>query len=316
MKRVTSGHAAYVPDFDPPFLTNADFENPQALEQYHRQRPLGVQILFQLEQQEPKTSLVQNDKVLWRHDTVVDIGDWIPALVFGQNKDLTYDISTESNGFARRVRRGFLRKLDSDYNDDDDSSSLFDVGAKVLVSIVECECFRQGTVLSRSEDGLPYRVRLYTGKEVVVEDIGDILPLTEANDEDDLPTLSMATLRDAFEESLEHIMSEEDVASLTLYEHTILKGVTMTAFWNGGNGVLVWNGERRVDINLFFSNQAADDKAASKFYDSFMDEVPFMDLLAKDRQPRGYGGVVNFSGDLDDETPIWWRGAGSNDAAS
>jgi hypothetical protein len=308
VKTVTSGHAAYVPDFDPPFLTNSDFENPRALEQYHRQRPIGLQVLFQFELQEPMTPLVLNEDVLWRHDTVVDIGDWIAARVFGQNNDLTYDISSESHGFGRSVRRGFLRKVDFD----DSEPTHLDVGANVLVPNIKLECWQQGTVLSQSEDGNSYKIRLYTGKELVVKDIGSVLPLREANEEDDLPKLSMVTLSSAFKESLESVMPEEDFSSLTLYEHAIRKGATITALWKGGNAVLVWSGERRIDINLFLNQ--ADEEAANEFYDSFIDEVPFLETLARDRQPRGFGGVVNFGDHLDDETPIWWRGSDNADS--
>jgi hypothetical protein len=321
VKRVTSGHAAYVPDFDPPFLTDADFENPRALEQYQRQRPIGMQILFQFEVQDPKTSFFLNEEVLWRHDPAIDIGDWIPARVVGLNDDLTYNISTESNGmprsmqFARNVRRGFLRRVD--FDTDADAPPLFEVGANVLVPIVELLCWRQGTVLSRSEDDedadeISYKVRLYTGHERVVTDMGTLmLPQMESIDEIDTPRLSMVTIGNAFKESLASVMPGDDFANLKLNEHAILKGMTMTAFWTGGNAVLIWSGEGRVDINLFLKE--ADEEAVSEFYDTFVEELPFMDTLARDQHPRGVGGVVNFGDELDDETPIWWSGIAKAD---
>jgi hypothetical protein len=313
VKTVTSGHAAYVPDFDPPFLTNSDFENPRAFEQYHRQRPIGMQVLFQFELEKPKMSLVLNEEVLWRYDLVSELGDWIAARVFGQNNDLTYDISTESHGFGRSVRRGFLRKLVFDEVDDDDvPPPIFDVGANVLVPNIKLDCWQQGTVLSQSEDGNSYTVRLYTGKELVVEDIELLLPLMERSEDVELPELSMVTLSSAFKESLESVMPEEDFSSLTLSEHAIRKGATMIALWKGGNAVLVWSGERRIDINLFLNQP--DEEAANEFYDSFMDEVPFLETLARDRQPRGFGGVVNFGDHLVDETPIWWQGGDKADS--
>jgi hypothetical protein len=277
--------------------------------------------LFQFEVQDPKTSLFLDEEVLWRHDPAIDIGDWIPARVVGLNDDLTYDISTESHGmprdlqFARNVRRGFLRRVD--FDNDADAPPLFEVGANVLVPIVELLCWRQGTILSRSEDDedadeISYRVRLYNGQERVVTDLGPlILPLMESMDGIDAPRLSTVTVGNAFKESLESVMPEEDFASLTLYEHAILKGMTMTAFWTGGNAVLIWSGERRVDINLFLKE--ADEEAVSDFYDTFVEELPFIDTLARDRHPRGVGGVVNFGDELDDETPIWWSGIAKAD---
>ncbi len=61
-----------------------------------------------------------------------------------------------------------------------------------------------------------------------------------------------------------------------------------------------------TSISFFYQ---AGEKAASEFYESFMEAVPSMELLARDRQPRGYGGVVNFDDDIEDETPIWWSGS-------
>ena len=152
-------------------LTNADFENPRAFKQYNRQRPIGMQVLVQFELQELNTSLVLNELVLWRHDTLFDIGDWIPARVVGQNNNLTYHIRTETHRVARSVRRGLLRRLDFDA----EAPPLLDVGARVLVPIVERDCWRQGTVLSRLEDGTSHNVRLYTGKELVVKNIGQLM---------------------------------------------------------------------------------------------------------------------------------------------
>jgi hypothetical protein len=258
---------------------------------------------------EEETSLVLNELVLWRHDTLVDIGDWIPARVSGHYNNLTYDIRTESHRVARSVRRGLLRRLDFDAN----AHPLLDVAANVLVQIVEMECWQQGTVLSRLEDGTSHNVRLYTGKELAVKNIGQLMPLMETKDENDLPKVSMITFSNAFKDSLKSMIPEEDFASLTLYEHAILKGMTMTAFWKGGNAVLVWSGERRVDINLFLNQ--GDEKAESKFYDSFVDKLPFMETLARDRQPRGFGGVVNFGNELvDEKTPIWWHGGDKADS--
>ena len=286
-------------------LTNADFENPRAFKQYNRQRPIGMQVLVQFELQELNTSLVLNELVLWRHDTLFDIGDWIPARVVGQNNNLTYHIRTETHRVARSVRRGLLRRLDFDA----EAPPLLDVGARVLVPIVERDCWRQGTVLSRLEDGTSHNVRLYTGKELVVKNIGQLM-LMETNDENDLPKVSMVTFSNAFNDSLKSVIPEEDFASLRLREHAILKGMTMTAFWKGGNAVLVWSGERRIDINLFLNQ--ADEKLERTFYDSFVDKLPFMETLARDRQPRGFGGVVNFGHELD-EAIIWWEGGDSAD---
>jgi hypothetical protein len=306
VKTVMSGHAAYVPDFNPPFFNNANFDSARAYRQWNSQRPIGMQVLFQLELLGPKKPLEQSEPVLWQRDNEVWVGEWVPAIIFGQNNDTTYDITSQSHGFKTRIPRDRLRKLDFDGSAS--PPPLIQDGARVLIRLGE-EYWGQGFVVSRHEDGVTYKVRLYSGQgEVFDKHIRHLIPQMETTYEADLPVLSMANLSAAFNESLAMVMTEETFGNVTKYEHSILNGGIMTAFWDGGNAVLIWNGEKHVDINLFLSRE--DVHEVSDFHEYFVGQFPFMATLGQDEQPRGYGGVVNFAYDIDidEDTPIWWHG--------
>jgi spermidine synthase len=315
VKNVLSGHAAYVPDFDPPFFTDADFDNTRASKQWTAQRPIGMQALFQMELKAPKKPLEQNEEVLWQRYSDSWLGYWVPATIFGRRRDSTYDISTESRGLKKSIPRDSLRRLDFDASAE--PPPRINVGARVLIRDDDGESWQQGFVVSRSDDGKTYRVRLYSGLgEFLQKDITDLIPQMESAMEGELPALSMALLSKAVHESLPSLWGGDRTSGVIQHEHSVRNGGITTAFWNDGNVVLVWNGAKRVDINLFLYKEDAE--AVMEFEKSFLEKFSFMEVVGRDLQPRGFGGVVNFAFDKGDKVPIWWpesesRGDGVNE---
>lgn len=117
---VTSGHAAYVPNFDPEFFNNADFDTSRAYNQWMSQKPIGYQIYFQMELQPPKPPLKVGESVLFQFDDHVWMGGWDDAQVVQINDDLTYDIEGENVGSHSNVPRDKLRRFDFDVDEDDE----------------------------------------------------------------------------------------------------------------------------------------------------------------------------------------------------
>lgn len=306
IKSVMSGHAAYVPNFDPPFFNNGNYDNTRAYTQWKNQKALGVQVILQLELQAPTTPLKEGETVLWQYYEDIWIGQWAPARVLHQNGDLTYDIESFSDGIQEGVSRHTLRRLDFDAFAD--SPPVIDIGSRVLIQVAR-EHWRQGFVVSRFPDDKNYRVRVYSGEgEVLSKNIKHLIPQMEKTHEDVLPMLSMISLNKAFKKSLSKLMSKEDFVNLKHQEQLIRKGGIVSYLWSGGSAILVWNGGKRVDINLHLKRE--DDEAMLDFQRFFVHKFPFMTIMARDEHPRGYGGVVNFDSNIERGVdPIWWHGS-------
>jgi len=302
VKYITTGHAAYIPDFDPFFFNNTHYDNSRAYSQWNSQEAVGTQALFQLELRRPLVTLKQGDEVLWQHVIASSPGDWIPAIVIGANDDSTYDISTTERGSKREIPRDFLRSRNFDVSETSSS-----VGARVLVR-TEKDLWQEAIVLSQSEDGKYCQVRTTTAESQTIEkDIRHLIPRMEAIDEEvELPEISLATLGEALKSSLATALVGDTLVDMALQQHSIREGGIITAFWDDGNAVLIWNGDKHIDIN-FFSRQR-NEEMVDEFHDHFLEKFPFMVTVTKDVQPRGYGGVIFFDDETEDKTPIWWYG--------
>lgn len=65
---------------------------------------------------------------------------------------------------------------------------------------------------------------------------------------------------------------------------------------------MLWDGGVHVNVNLFMDNTIGNSKTS--IHDIFIEKVPSLTLFSHDKQPRGFGRVVNFIDELQSH-PHW-----------
>eukprot|EP00539_Tryblionella_compressa_P017749 CAMPEP_0178846216 /NCGR_PEP_ID=MMETSP0746-20121128/17902_1 /TAXON_ID=913974 /ORGANISM="Nitzschia punctata, Strain CCMP561" /LENGTH=102 /DNA_ID=CAMNT_0020510563 /DNA_START=27 /DNA_END=332 /DNA_ORIENTATION=- len=89
--------------------------------------------------------------------------------------------------------------------------------------------------------------------------------------------------------------TEEDIENewdkMQVHQYPIEEGFVLVATWDEGSTILTWDGNSRVDINLYTVKE-------EEFERGFVDYNNW-DLFSKADFPRGTGSVVNFPQDLE-----------------
>ena len=262
-----------------------------------------------MELKAPKTPLKKGETVLFQEDDHIRFGTWINAKVVEENDDLTYFVVTDRSGaYIPNVPRAALRRLDFDVT----ATPLptIDIGARVLYKFQDH--WEQGFVVSRFADDRKYEIRTNSGDGAVVErDVEDVLPQDEKTHEDQLPLLSMSLVEKVFRKTLT-IISTGNSLEFSQQSHSIGDGCVLTAAWTRGTAVVVWDGDKHIDINLLVDEE--EDSWIEIFNAEFMNRIPFLAAVRRDEQPRGFGGVVNFAGEIRRNVdPIWWPKSSDDD---
>jgi hypothetical protein len=111
--------------------------------------------------------------------------------------------------------------------------------------------------------------------------------------------LSSEGIRQALETTLSLSRVEKE-------DNAIGDGCVVAAFWGGGGVVVLWDGRRHVDVNLFVNvhaNKVDNIEFADSFEKLFAKRTGLTRTL-RDEQPRGTGRVVSF--DIEPGVrPIW-----------
>jgi len=74
-------------------------------------------------------------------------------------------------------------------------------------------------------------------------------------------------------------------------QYDLKDGCVFVLLWSSGSGVLVWDGENHVDVNIFSVTE--DREALDKLQELLVSSIPYMKASSRDEQPRGIGRVVN-----------------------
>jgi spermidine synthase len=122
--------------------------------------------------------------------------------------------------------------------------------------------------------------------------------------------LTSLGLKAVIESALDAMELDDEDDVQFLVQENIGEGCVITASWDGGNAVVVWDGRGHVDVNLFTHLQSQ--PIHFHFSSHFVDTFPQFSLVARDEQPRGFGRVVLFSKDLEDE-PYWFENAAEDE---
>jgi len=101
------------------------------------------------------------------------------------------------------------------------------------------------------------------------------------------------------------IMKDSDMDSAEIHPISgIGEGTILFVFWKGGNLVVLFDGRKHVDLNLYTHEE--NEVLHEYFKEQLLDQLPMMALTLHDKQPRGSGRVVNFKSDCEPrDTPHW-----------
>mmetsp|Transcript_31003 Transcript_31003/g.70935 ORF Transcript_31003/g.70935 Transcript_31003/m.70935 type:complete len:1222 (-) Transcript_31003:66-3731(-) len=117
--------------------------------------------------------------------------------------------------------------------------------------------------------------------------------------------LSTNMIKDAYSQTLGTINTPGSSSSISVIEEFAEAGdgCVLVSFWSGSRVILTWDGRAHLDINV--STLAQNVELANKFSERFLELIPTLRVVLKDKQPRGYGRVVNFLDDISNFTPYW-----------
>jgi len=83
-------------------------------------------------------------------------------------------------------------------------------------------------------------------------------------------------------------------------------GYLIIAIWSESRVIITWDGRKHVGINLTTNDENFN--FTSEFVKTFIKQIPSLQKRLHDEHPRGYGKVVSFLEDLEDEDylePVW-----------
>jgi len=133
----------------------------------------------------------------------------------------------------------------------------------------------------------------------------------DKNTKKDMSKLLTTSLFNALSAASEE-WERNDIDQIQVKENDIGEGLVIVASWSEGNIVLVWDGEHRVDVNLFSLNDSCEPTHGiiNKAF-----QWLFRRPTVKDDFPRGTGLIVNFSDEIpprewgeERDKPFWAPG--------
>lgn len=352
-KKILDSIKPLITDWNPnpnPGLKDADFFREDVMEQWFGQRPLASQFLLQMEVGSHPAPLEVGEKVLigneYRlYDIYTDprgFSDEYYEATISDIKGTQYEFKTKSHvlkdgktveftpkcafAFTRRksVQRHQIRKISPT-----EQNRRYDVGDLVLVQKrhletgeVMPEAWFVAIVTAVSTEGVSIRPTDQGSTQPELYDISseEILVYYESPEFSIRNEgLSLETLEEAFEDAANYAgFTEEGDAVMKNFK--VGKGYLVGFLSAQGSGVLKWDGEHRVEVNMLATDIDIDDDFdtnVNKFAQSFLKGgvLKSLKIVAQDVFPRGYGKVVNFrqemikeiteDGKAVDYIPLW-----------
>mmetsp|Transcript_14520 Transcript_14520/g.40367 ORF Transcript_14520/g.40367 Transcript_14520/m.40367 type:complete len:1336 (-) Transcript_14520:1047-5054(-) len=302
VEEIANGIVNYNVELEWDEFTDSDYDKTRSKAQWNSQTPMGHQTIFQMNLQPPKIQLNEGEKVLAEHEP----GPW--DVVYGAAEvieylgDEMYEVHYDGETETEAISRDQIRKFS---DADMDVSKSFEVGD--LIFYQNKRSLYQNGVISRVDEDGTYSIYLLNtaGQKLYGVQRSRLLYQFETADfYQEIPDLSIPTLSGAFEKALDaKVVASEDK---TLFESfSIGSGVVISSFWNDGQAVLKWDGMKRVDVNLFTYKEDMDTRL--EFQGAFCNEIEYMQSVARDEHPRGYGSVVNFGSEI--SKPSHWVSA-------
>lgn len=305
VQEVSNGLINLIADFNPSFVAkNSDYDKSRALSQWHSQTAVGHQTLYQMMVQPPKAMVKEEEIVL----VELEEGPW--DMVFGRAVVLSECSSSgdrcvvelESKKKPRSVKRAQIRKFSKI---DTDPARAFEIGDLVLHEYEE-GMYENGVVSRAEEDGT-YDIYLLNPDGLKVHAVPAtnlILQFESTEFVTEVPALSSTELIGALGYSINSALLKEGESISLINPYTVGSGALFTAFWTSGHVILKWDGQKRVEINLFTYTERMEERR--RFQDAFVSQLDHIVTLARDEHPRGYGSIVNFASEMQ-TTPFWMK---------
>mmetsp|Transcript_7834 Transcript_7834/g.19536 ORF Transcript_7834/g.19536 Transcript_7834/m.19536 type:complete len:1438 (-) Transcript_7834:738-5051(-) len=301
VKEVANGIINEIVDFNPPkIFKDRDYDKTRALSQWRSQTPVGHQTFYQMAISPPKTPVEVEERILAEHEP----GPWdmryggavVKRAIDKDNYAIVYD-GDETEDI---VSRSQIRKFSPV---DHDPATKFEVGDLIFYNFGYG--YLQNGVISKIESDDMYSIYLLntSGEKVYNVPRDRLIHQFESSDfVESVPPLSTSLLETAFKSALQTTILKDSESLPAMEAFDVGSGVVVTAFWSKGNGILKWDGHLRVDVNIFMENEDIEGRIA--FQDDFVGRFEYMNGVARDEHPRGYGRMVNFASEIE-TTPQW-----------
>jgi spermidine synthase len=304
VEEVENGLINEIADFKPTkVFKNRDYDKTRSLSQWSSQTAVGHQTYFQMTVTAPKTPVYKDEEVLVQ----MEPGPW--DLVYGKAVVLVYNKDSEGKEYILKFlfkkgttlcNRDEIRKFS---DADKDPSSIFEMGDLVLYEY-EPGFFQNGVVTRRDEVGT-YAIYLLNtdGQKLYnVPRSSLLLQFESTGFVTEATKLTTTDVLGAFGYGINTAMLKEGEETSLIGIFEIGSGVVLTTFWNDGHAILKWDGQNRLEVNIFTYYQ--EEGGRTKFQEAFISQLDFLQTLARDEHPRGYGSIVNFENEIATD-PYW-----------
>ncbi len=284
---VRDGVLNYIADFKASqIVTDLDYDNFAAREQWKSQRPVGLQSVIQFEINRLRSPLNPGTRVLAKVGDDFFTGEWSFGEVESKNDDGTFDVILDRGGIIKSLQRDLIRKWEEDRE--------ISISDRVLVKY-ETGDWYQGTVLKEFSDN-EYEVHVHNGHARLYKVHKGIMirQYEEVQDNDDaVAKVSSILLKIALYKAIANTVDEQRTPNVKIEVYKdVQDGIIVSAFWYGGNAIVNWDGGHNFSLNL--ATYGDDEVKHELFRDTFSESFDFdFTVTSHDRHPRGFGRVVN-----------------------
>ncbi|KAL7558026.1 hypothetical protein ACA910_016478 [Epithemia clementina (nom. ined.)] len=324
-----AGIVSYIPDFKlSKRVTTDDYDWTDAKLQWHSQLPLAHQSLYRFAIQLPLPPLKVGDRVLCNEHEHVWYGVWFSGRVTDVNADGTYNVRYV-DGRTETMARRLLRKLDDNVTGKNAPSYKF--GDRVLLHLQNFDGYRDvwyqasitGTVAPSSSadddgddknDDVQYTLQIFSDSfDEQVASPSDMIYQMEPHDTNVRSEITLDKLEKLMKEKIIPSTLEKQRKDGTSHGPKLLedmfenyhvtkvgeKGFVLSYLWSNVESViLVWDGETRLDVNLFTTIGEKEDEFRKSLEEHFLTGIPYLVSTSLDEQPRGIGRIVNTAQEL------------------
>ena len=314
-----AGNSKYQANFEPTeSMLMEDYDLEPSFSQWKGQRPMGLQTNWQFEVRPPPTPLEKGDRVLISISSGHWFGEWTIGTIQSVLENDRYSVLADGAQHPTTKSRDKLLEFKSPQPGQHIKPGEIVVapyqGLYELDRDTEAQArdesdlrgtWDQGFVLETGADG-SYKIQIFwDGKDVWVkpEHIGFRYPPQPEQGQVDL---TKTQLRDILERGIQaqgsRINGSLDQLSVGMTDLGSTSGCVFTAIWTLGSLVATWDGDKRIDVDLFLEGDAASEgrRSQSSEWEAFLTkEIPHLAVSTMTKQPRGYGQVVNTQAELE-----------------
>ena len=336
-RKVLDSIKPMIPDWNPNRPTDYDFFREEVMDQWLGQRPVANQFFLQMEVGSTPAPAEVGEVVLvgegfWEDGLggfILSFHEGTIAEVHGREKDRyiakiepfqladgrTIELKYQTASADKTIPRHQIRKISRT-----EANRQLNIGDFVLAPRPDPTTkeaipitWIASHIIEINENGISVRPKSLAGDEESADYTNlsrdNIMPYLESPEFTiRKEALSLAKLESTFERSaLESGIARND----TLFEtFKVNNGHLMSFVSQMGSGTMKWDGLYNVEVNILATEGRFEEHFESTiklFKETFLSNLPSLNLIAQDSFPRGFGKVVNFRHEIvdfeDDEAP-------------